>query len=505
VTVTVDLEVDPYDATDFMSGTALELLGILYEDQDRLQRMDDYLHGKHDDPYMPEQATPEYKLLAKRSVFNTCPLLVGTPAQALYVDNFRRGKGKDSTEAKEWEDWQRSRLDGRQAAIYRSALAYGHAFVLAERVAKSFGDDGEPTDYRYDVRGLSPLRTVAGYTDPAWDDAPQAALHVLKYPGGSVDSPTLGRARMWDGTYEYLVRFKNKDEIESVRIVDEHGLDECPVTRFAAAVDLEGRTVGVIEPIIELQNRINQTVFDLLVAQTFGSFKVRYATGMAPPYKKDANGEVLTDENGRPIPADINVHASRFLFGHKEGQKFGTLDGTPLDGYIAALEMGIRHLTAVTQTPPHHVLGQIANLSAEALVAAETALARKVEEFKSQFGESWERVFRLLAKLRGDESAADDYMGECIWRDMEAQAISKVADALGKLADQLGIPKRALWDRVPGVTKTELDEWDRLREEEPDAMLADAQRRGVGLREQPGSAGSGEGEIPAQPPSEFAA
>ena len=488
-----------------LEDLASELLNILYNDQDRLQRIDNYMHGAHDDPYMPAQATPEYKLLAKRSVFNTCPLLVGTPAQALYVDNFRRGKGKETTDAPEWEDWQRSRMDGRQASIYRGALAYGHAFVLAERTAKEWGPDGEPTQWKYDMRGLSPLRTVAGYDDAAWDDSPQAALHVVKYPRKSRRRTIVGEARMWDSTNEYLVLFKNKDEIESVIDMGPHGLDECPVTRFAAATDLEGRTVGVVEPIIELQNRINQTVFDLLIAQTFGSFKVRYATGMAPPYKKDAEGNVLKDENGHPIPADVNVHASRFLFGHKADQKFGTLDGTPLDGYISSLEMSIRHLTAVTQTPPHHVLGQIANLSAEALVAAETALARKVEEFKSQFGESWERVFRLLAKLRGDEAASEDYQGEVIWRDMEAQALSKVADALGKLADQLGIPKKALWKRVPGVTKSELDEWEELWEEQPDVALAGAQRRGLAPREQPGSAGSGEGEIPAQPRSEFAA
>ena len=42
---------------------------------------------------MPELADNEYKLLAKRAISNWLPLLVDTPAQALYVDGFRRGDG----------------------------------------------------------------------------------------------------------------------------------------------------------------------------------------------------------------------------------------------------------------------------------------------------------------------------------------------------------------------------------------------------------------------------
>jgi hypothetical protein len=61
---------------------AKQLLGILAADEDRLERIDKYLHGHHDDPYMPDRADEEYKLLAKRAVSNWIPLLIGTPAQA---------------------------------------------------------------------------------------------------------------------------------------------------------------------------------------------------------------------------------------------------------------------------------------------------------------------------------------------------------------------------------------------------------------------------------------
>lgn len=459
---------------------AIQLLAILSRDGDRLARIDGYLHGKQDSPYMPATADAEYKLLARRAVSNWMPLLVGTPAQALYVDNFRRGDADekqdvDTSDSPEMEHWQRSRLDARQAAVYRGALAYGHSFTITEKV------HGHVM-----TKGLSALKTAALFEDPANDDTPYAALTVTQWPiaGGT------GRARMWDGSREYQVTFKGLLDQKAIRVTTgkRHGSSECPVTRFAASVDLEGRTVGVIEPMIPLQNRINQTVFDLLVAQTYGSFKVRWVSGMAPPMQMepeyDTDGitvigsKVKLDANGDPMPAAIDINAKRFLFAEDTESKFGSLDETPLDGFIHSIDMSIRHLAAVSQTPPHHLLGQIANLSAEALLAAETALSRKIAEFRSAFGECWERVFRLAAELSGDDTASVAFNGETIWRDMESRSLAQSADALGKMKEQLEIPARGLWKRVPGVTKRELDDWADMREDDDAAgVLASSIKR----------------------------
>jgi hypothetical protein len=439
------------------TALAVQLLATLGRDKDRLSRIDNYLHGRHDDPYMPAMADDEYRLLAKRAVSNWTPLLVNTPAQALYVDGYRAGDddGQGSAtnlSSPQWEHWQRSRLDARQSAIYKGALTYGHSFTLTERVKGVVL-----------TKGLSALRTAALYEDPANDDTPYAALTVTAWP--MAEKP--GTARMWDGRFEYAVTFKALDDSEGVTVAKgkRHGASECPVTRFAASVDLEGRTVGVIEPMIPLQNRINQTIFDLLIAQTYASVKVRTVSGMAPPVQRDPEtGEVVYDEHGNAIPLPINHNAKRFLFAEDPDVRFGSLDETPLGGFIDSIDMSIRHLSAVAQVPPHHLLGQIANLSAEALQAAETALSRKIQEFRTVFGEAWERVFRLAAELEG--GSADDFKGEVIWRDMEQRSLAQAADALGKLREQLGIPAKGLWKRVPNVTQTELDEWDDLADEE---------------------------------------
>jgi hypothetical protein len=488
------------------ASLAKELLAILDRDGARIQRIDDYMHGEHDDPYMPPQADDEYRLLAKRAVSNWMPLLIGTPAQALYVDGYRPGSKSaglpsvSSSTSGQWSHWQRSRMDARQAAVYRGALGYGHSFVLTEKTKKGVMS-----------KGLSAKRTAALFEDPANDETPYAAITVVSKPRGE----TPGKARLFDGKREYAVSFKSYTDADSIRVGGGklHGATECPVTRFAASVDLEGRTIGVVEPMIPLQNRINQTIFDLLVAQTYTSHEVRYVTGMAPPLQMemlDENGMVTTDPTlavdsrpkldpaGNPIPAAINHNARRFLFAEDPDVKFGSLPAGPIGSLIDSVDMSIRHLAAVSQTPPHHLLGQIANLSAEALLAAETALSRKITEFQSIFGEAWERVFRLAAELEGNTAEQEDFSGEVQWRDMESRSLAQAADALGKLADQLGIPKRGLWKRVPGITQTEYEDWEQMAEEDDSVgQLASALTRAT-----PDTAS---GSVPASPDSEAVA
>lgn len=450
----------------------------------RLLRIKDYLEGRHDDPYMPDQADREYELLAERAKSgNYIPIAVESVVQVTYVDGYRpgsdrnldgsgiaRGKVAPNRGSEAWRAWQRSRLDARQTAITREAVAYGHSFVVVEDTA--FG----PL-----AKGLSPLRTVAFYADPANDDAPTHALHVTRWEGRDTEGEIIeGLGWVTDDTYRYsFVIREGKIHLSAGR---KHGCRENPVTRFAAAVDLEGNTFGVVEPLIGPQNRLNQTTLDLLLVQTYSSVKVRFASGMTPTFKTDEDGEVILDKDtGQPIPLPINYNAQRFLFSESEDVKFGTLDETPLGGFIQALEDARKNFAVLSTTPPHYMLGDIANLSAEALEAATMALMRKADSFKICFGESWERVFRLFGQLLGDEELADDYSGEVVWRDVDGHSLAQAADALGKLREQLGIPARGLWHRVPDVTQNEIEVWEALAEaEDTDAQFMDSLRRATG-------------------------
>ncbi|UQI46728.1 phage portal protein [Streptomyces sp. HU2014] len=446
----------------------------LMRERERLDRIDRYLRGVHDGPYVPRSASEEYKLLAKRAITNWLPLLVKAPSQAMAVEGFRRPAGGVGAEAGalEWEVWQANRMDARQASVMRAALAYGQSFVTVLPGPVTPENPAGPA--RPVIRGVSPRLMYASYEDPAGDDLPQWALQVDAVPQQEgVEVP----GRLFDATtvYEVVVGGKTGPRVTGNR---PHGLTRCPVVRFAPDVDLEGRVTGVVEPMIPIQDRINQNVFDLLVVATFGAFKVRTIAGMTPEFVRDADGELVYDSTtGKPRVVPIQADASRFLVAPDPDTKFNQLDETPLSGYIEAIELGVRHLAAVSQTPPFFLLGSVVNLSAEALAASEAGLTRAVDEYKHALGEAWELVLGLCGLMVGREM---DPHAQVVWRDAGSRSLSQTVDALGKAVQMLNVPARAMWSRIPGVTATDVEDWSLIQDQDdPAARLAESMAKAV--------------------------
>src|SRR5690606_22476723 len=125
-------------------------------------------------------------------------------------------------------------------------------------------------------------------------------------------------------------------------------------------MDLDDPAVGIVEPHIFLQDQINITTFGLLVAQHYGAFKQRYVIGW------------LADSEEQKLKAA----AQKIWTFEDENVKVGEFSQTDLNGYIASREATLRHLATVSQTPAHELTGQLVNMSAEALAAAEASKMR---------------------------------------------------------------------------------------------------------------------------------
>lgn len=366
----------------------------------------------------------EVRRLAEMSRVNMLKFVVNSTTQVMYVDGFR---SKTSSNQPSWETWQINRMDARQIAVHRAALSFGASYATVL-----------PGDPKAVIRGSSPRTMTAVYGDD--EDWPEYALELRRSPKKDAQL-----YRLYDATSTFWVEMTSDSDKPQVIKTETHGVGHVPVIRFLSAIDEDGNIQGDVEPLIPIQDQINVTTFGLLVAQHYSAFRQRYIIG----WTADSEAEALSASAKSLWTFDATAR-------DEAPMQVGEFNQTDLKGYIDSREASLRHLATISQTPAHELLGQLVNLSAEALAQVEASFRRKVLERQIIFGESWEQTLELAARIDGETS---DPMAEVRWRDTEARSLAQAADALGKLVQSLGVPPQALWEKIPNVTQTEVDSW----------------------------------------------
>jgi hypothetical protein len=136
-----------------------------------------------------------------------------------------------------------------------------------------------------------------------------------------------------------------------------------------------------------------------------------------------------------------------------------------LNAYAEIIETAVGHIAAQTRTPAHYLIGKMANLSGDALIAAETGLVKRVDEKQLWFGQALREVFRLIALAQGDEVKAEAISGgRVLWADAQSRSQAQLTDALLKLKT-LGFPFEFLALQY-GLTPTEVVDLMAMREKE---------------------------------------
>lgn len=436
------------------SKLAEELDGKLSHDlqrDNRLGKPKRYLDGEHDDPYMPKGAKAEYKHLAKRAITNWLPLVPDTFAKDLFVEGYRTPKATDDEVS--WRHWQANGLDARQTIVHRGALEYGAAYTL---VLPS--DSESPM-----IRPLSPLRSAAWYDDDD-DEFPELAIRRM----GKTDD---GKGRLIEVYRGKEVSTFSRDERHAYTHVktEEHGLGVVPFVRFRDRLD--GQAKGLVTPLIPLQDRVNEVSFATLIAIQYASFRQRWATGLAIPVDEDPDSPTF----GEPLE-DFEAAVNRLWVSDSSEARFGDFAQTELSGHHEAYKSTVRTLAALGQISPDVLMGELINVSGDALTNMQHSTRRKRSELETLFGESWESVFRLAAKAKGDPTPPHN--AQVRWRDAGGENLAATVDALGKMAQMLQVPNEALWERIPGVTETDIQRWRELARVDPlDALTAEIARQ----------------------------
>lgn len=436
-----------------------------------IDRNEAYYRGRQPLTFASDQFKKYHGDRYKDFADNWVQVVADAPVERLTVQGV---KPAEMTEAdkESWRVWQTNALDADSQLGFLGAVTAGRSFVLV------WGDPDDPD---------TPCVTFE-----------DASMCVVMYEPGSRRKRRAALKRWEDGGFDYatlylpdevwkfrrahlsvprksLIMLQADDEIDGWQprdMGDEPNPQPNPMG-VVPLVELPNRPMLVSDPIsdvtgvVSMQNAVNLLWAQLFTASDYASFPQRIVLGAERPVVPvlDENGQIVGER-----PVDLERFAvDRVAFFTGEDVKIDEWSAANLDAYTSVIETAVGHIAAQTRTPAHYLIGKMANLSGDALIAAETGLVKRVEEKQLWFGQALREVFSLIALAQGNDAKARAVRaGSILWADAESRSRAQTADALLKLKT-IGFPFQFLALQY-GLTPTEVADLLAMKEKE---MLAD--------------------------------
>jgi hypothetical protein len=299
-----------------------------------------------------------------------------------------------------------------------------------------------------------------------WDDG-QVSFATLYLPDEvwKFERPTLGASSKSTGEQaidEELNKWEIRDTGGEMN-PQPNPMGVVPMVELPNRPTLTEDPVSDITGVVSMQDAVNLLWAQLFTAADYASFPQRIVLGAEIP-------EIpILGDDGQIVgsrPVDLERFAvDRVMFFEGDNVKVTEWTAANLESYTKVMEVAVGHIAAQTRTPAHYLIGKMANLSGDALLAAETGLVKRVDEKTIWFGQALREMFRLIALATGRD-ASPISAGQVIWADAESRSHAQLADALTKLKD-IGFPFEWLALRY-GLTPTEVADLLTMKERELD-------------------------------------
>lgn len=410
---------------------------------------------------------------------NWCATVPDTLRERLEVTAFESEDGTTDTEAMQAWKRTRARVDVNLAILDALVLARSHALV--------WNPSGEQSEITFIPAG----EAVVDYA-PGARNQRRTALRI--WSDGSHEFATLF-TRAWNGLPPMVYRRQRQANggawtprtvglrrSEQVDFINPMG-NEIPLVEIANRARLHGDPKSELDVVAPLQDGVNTLWAHLFTAADFAALPQRAVIGMDKPTRDitDGDGNIIAEED---IPLG-RYSKDRLLWLSKQGASIGQWSAADLKAYLEVISQAVRHIAAQTRTPPQYLLGEMANIAADALEAAESGLVAKATDRQTFFGEDLLEVMRLEALAVSQPArAASLSMGRTVWRDPQYRSVAQYADALTKYK-AIGVPDEALWRMIPGVTEEQVAAWIEMRDAQAQAAAeaASAALAGFGPKE----------------------
>lgn len=428
-------------------------------------RLNNYYRGDHPLRFASPEFREYFGQRYRGFSDNWTQVVADSPVERLTVTGVQ-AYGAERADRELWRVWQANELDADSQLGFLAAGIASRSFVLVW---------GNPDD--------------EDTPEVTFEDAREC---IVAYEPGSRRRRRAALKRWQDGGDEFATLYL-RDEVwkfrrpllRHSRSMNLAGVDEVlkwEPRELAEEPNPQPNPMGVV-PIVELQNRpmladeplsdvagaaamqdaINLLWSHLFTASDYASLPQRVILGAEMPVTPvlDERGQVVGER-----PVDLSRFTQdRVLWVEGEQARIAEWSAANLSAFTDVIEVGVGHIAAQTRTPQHYLVGRMANLSGDALIAAETGLVKRTEEKQAWFGMALREAFRLVALAQGDDGKARALSaGRVLWADSESRSHAQLADALQKLS-AIGFPFEWIAARY-GLTPTEVTEVMAMRERE---------------------------------------
>ena len=388
----------------------------------RYRRTRRYYAGLHDLSFATEKFANTFGEMFREFALNLCPVVVDATRDKLKITGFgvaeMRNGSVDTVQSAIQKIWTANKMAIRAGEVHKEALRCGDAYVIVWRGANGevqiVPNSADTMTVHYDeelpgriVWAAKHWRAPDGRTrfnlyfpdriekyvskDKGEGVLPDAKSFVPfgrrkeRGPDGDVHQPSLfgggnsaeGRPPVTTGGSDYVVA---------------NPWDVVPVFHFANNADIGEFGRSELEAAMPVQDGLNKSVLDMLVAMEVSAFRQRWAAGIEIKYDQETGKEVAPFRSG----------VDTLWTSENPDARFGDFGATELEQFLKVKDGFRIDIASVTGTPLYYLMPHVRAIpSGESLRKSETRFLAKVRDRQEQFGAVWAEAMSFALKIAG--------------------------------------------------------------------------------------------------------
>jgi hypothetical protein len=393
----------------------------------RYDKTERYYRGDHNLAFASEKFQNTFGTLFREFALNLCPVICDALRDKLKVTGFsidHADTRQSSLRSELKQVWQRNRMAIRSGEVHKEALKNGDAYVIvwpdSNGEAMIYGNKAISCTVVYDDEIPGRIVWAAKY----WRMADNRFRLNLFYP---------------DRIERYISTAKNEGFLPDAKgfaPFPEAGSDTfilnnpygvVPVFHFANNAEISMPGVSELAAAIPVQDGLNKSVLDMLVAMEYSSFRQRWAAGI----------ELQEDEQTGAAIEPFKSGVDRLWTTQNPDARFGDFQAADLNQFLNVKDGFRADMASVTGMPLHYFSQHTLGLpSGESLKKSETRFLAKVRDRQESFGQIWADVMEFAVRCEG---SGPDNRIITMWEDPAPLSEREFLENL-LLKKQLGVP-----------------------------------------------------------------